>query len=80
MLSVAGQQPPRGLKGTREPQIKWLFCKPICKLDAAKLGETGETEQNDRDVICPVRRGCCTRQRQPETLETGVVWLITQRR
>jgi len=43
-------------------QIEWLFCKPICKPDAAKPGETGETEQPDRDVICPVRRGRCTRQ------------------
>ena len=63
----------------QEPQIKRLFCKPICKPDAAKPGETGETEPADRDVICPVRRGHCTRQRLPETPETVVALLITQR-
>ena len=39
----------------REPQIKQLFCKPICKPDAAKPCGTGETEPTGRDVICPVR-------------------------
>jgi hypothetical protein len=56
-----------------------LFCKPICKPDAVKPGETGETEPTARDVICPVRRAHRTRERQPETPETCVVWLITQR-
>jgi hypothetical protein len=37
------------------------------------------TEQADRDVICPVRRGRCIRQRLPETPETHVALLITQR-
>ena len=60
-------------------QIKRLFRKPICKPDAVKPGETAETEPTDRDVICPVRRGQRTRKRLPETPETGVVWLITQR-
>jgi hypothetical protein len=66
-------------KGTQESLILRLFCKPICKPDMAKPGETGETEQTDRDVICPVRRGGCTRQRLLETPETHVVVLIIQR-
>src|SRR5215472_11837611 len=39
----------------------------------------GETEPTERDGICPARRGHHTRERQPETVETDVVWLITQR-
>ena len=63
----------------QEPQIKRLFCKPICKPDVVKPGETGETEPTARDEICPVRRDHRTRKRRPETAETDVVWLITQR-
>jgi hypothetical protein len=63
----------------REPQIKRVFCKPICKPDAAQPGETGETEPTERDLICPVRRDHRTRERLPETPETYVVLLITQR-
>ena len=44
--------------------------------DSTRRGETGETE---RDGICPVRRGHRTRERRLETVETYVVWLITQR-
>ena len=55
------------------------FCKPICKPDAARQLETGETEPTERDEICPVRRGHRARERRPETPETEVVWLITQR-
>jgi hypothetical protein len=62
-----------------EPQIKRLLSKPICKPDAVKRSETGETEPIDRDVTCPVRRGHRIRERLPETPETCVVWLITQR-
>jgi hypothetical protein len=36
-------------------QINRLLCKPICKPDAVKLADTGETEPTERDVICPVR-------------------------
>ncbi len=60
-------------------QIYRLFCKPICKPDAARQLETGETEPTERDGICPVRRGHRTRERQLGTAETHVVWLITQR-
>ena len=60
----------------RELQISRLFCKPICKPDAARQRETEPTR---RDVICPIRRGHWTRERQPETAETHVVWLIAQR-
>ena len=58
-------------------QINSLFCKPICKPDAARQLETEETDPTERDGICPVRRGHRTRQRLPETAETDVVWLIT---
>ena len=33
----------------RELQINRLFCKPICKPDAARQYETGETEPTERD-------------------------------
>ena len=61
------------------PQINRLFCKPICKPNVAGQFETGETDPTGRDGICPVRRGHHTRERPPETPETHVVWLITQR-
>ena len=56
-----------------------LLCKPICKPDAARQLETEETEPTERDGICPVRRGHHARERRLETVETDVVWLITQR-
>ena len=62
-----------------ELQINSLFCKPICKPDAARQLETGETEPTERDGIGPVRRGHHARERLPGTAETNVVWLITQR-
>ena len=66
-------------RGCGKLQINRLFCKPICKPDAARQHGTGETEPTERDMVCPVRRGHRTRERQPETPETRVVWLITQR-
>jgi hypothetical protein len=63
----------------RKLQTNSPFCKPICKPDAARQYETGETEPTERDAICPVRRGHRTRERRLETGETDVVWLITQR-
>ena len=63
----------------RKPQATRLFCKPICKPDVVKPGETGETVQTERDVICPVRRGHHARERPSETPYTHVVRLITQR-
>ena len=54
------------------PQINRLFCKPICKPDAVKQVETGETEPTERDVICPDHRGHWTREKLPETPETCV--------
>ena len=47
-----------GLAGqVRKPQIDRLFCKPICKPDAAGRRETGETEPTGarRDLSCPPR-------------------------
>ena len=66
-------------EGYGKLQINSVFCKPICKPDAVKLSETGETKPTDRNVICPVRRGHRTRERPSETPETRVVRLITQR-
>ena len=53
--------------------------KRICKPDAAEQHETGEPKPEERDGICPVRRGHHTRERRSETPKTHVVWLITQR-
>jgi hypothetical protein len=55
-------------------------CKPICKLDGPEWDETGQTEQNERAVPGPIRRGYRIRERSSETPETYVVVLITQRR
>ena len=68
-----------GGEGYKEPQVNQLFCKPICKPDAARQHGMGETEPTERDVICRVRRGHHDRERQAETAETHVVVLITQR-
>ena len=67
----------RGRRG--KSQVNRLFCKPICKPDAAKQSETGETGRSERDVFRSVRRGHRIRERLPETPETDIVWLITQR-
>jgi hypothetical protein len=63
----------------RELQINSLFCRPICKPDAAGQPETGEMDPTERDGTRPGRRGHYTRERLPGTPETYVVWLITQR-
>ena len=55
-----------------------LFCKPICKPDAARQPERRETEPTERDGICPICRGNRTRERRLETAKKHVVWLITQ--
>ena len=60
-------------------QVKRLFCKPICKPDTAKQAERGKTGRSEQDVFCSVRHGHRIRERQPETPETDIVWLITQR-
>ena len=51
----------------RELQISRLFCKPICKPDAAKQRET---EPTGRDVICPIRRGHWTPRDSPRRRDT----------
>jgi hypothetical protein len=55
-------------------------CRPICKPDAPEWDETKETEQNERTMLVPVRRGHRIRERSSETRETYVALLITQRR
>ena len=56
-------------------QINSLFCKPICKPDAAGQGETGETQTTRDGFLEQTRRGQGINQRRPETPETCVVWL-----
>ena len=63
----------------RDPQARNRFCKPICKPDAAGQLETGETWKDRVDFAAQVGRGQRGDQRLPETPETPVVWLITQR-
>jgi hypothetical protein len=74
-----GRAATEGSEGCGKLQINSLFCKPICKPDAARPYETGETEPTERDGICPVCRGHHACGRRSETGETHVVWLITQR-
>ena len=63
----------------QEMQIRSLLCKPICKPDAAGPAETGETQKAGDDLAPYVCRGQYGDLRLPETVETHVVWLITQR-
>ena len=74
-----GERAGQGSGRAQEPQLNRLFCKPICKPNAARQDETGETEPMERDGNGPVRRGRRGRARRPEMSETHVVWLITQR-
>ena len=56
------------------------ICARICARDVAGQAETGETQKAWGDCtqqVCPGQRGDW---RLPETAETNVVWLITQRR
>jgi hypothetical protein len=66
-------------KGRGEPRVHRLFCKPICKPDVAKQAETAEKGPSERDVFRFVRRDHPIRERLPETSETCIVVLITQR-
>lgn len=61
-------------------QVNRLFCKPICKPDAAGQAETGETQKVREDFAEKIDRGQQGDQGQPETAETAVIWLITQGR
>ena len=63
----------------RRKQVKNLFCKPICKPDGAGQAETEETAKAPEVPTQQVGRGQRGDQRLPETTETRVVWLITQR-
>jgi hypothetical protein len=60
-------------------QVGDQFCKPICKPDAAGQAETGETQKAGDGLAPYVCRGQYGDLRLPETAETHVVWLITQR-
>ena len=65
--------------GCRNSQVRDRLCKPICKPDAAGQAETGEMQKAGGDFTPQVDRGQRGDQRLPETAETHVVWLITQR-
>jgi hypothetical protein len=54
-------------------------CARICARDAAGQAETGETLRLDTDMRLPVDQDQRDDSRRPETPETHVVWLITQR-
>jgi hypothetical protein len=43
-----------GRESVRELQISGLFCKPICKPDAARRTETGETQKIPEDFAAPL--------------------------
>ena len=55
------------------------ICARICARDAVGQVETRETRRDPPRIPTPVRRGQRGDQRRPETPETCVVWLITQR-
>jgi hypothetical protein len=69
---MQGWKPRKALANSR-------ICKPMCKPDAVKRDEAGETELTSWTVLCRVRRGRCIWGRPLGTAETGVVRLITQR-
>ena len=69
--------PACGMSGTL--QVKNRFCARICARDAAGRAETGETQYTREDFRSQVCRGQRYDGRRPETGETGVVVLITQR-
>jgi hypothetical protein len=56
------------------------ICARICARDPQGQAETEETEKALDDLPQRVREGQRDGQRQPETPEMRVVWLITQRR
>lgn len=65
----------RSLWKGRNPQIKNRLCKP----DAARQAKTRETDRTHHDFMPSVCQGQRGDQRLPETAETRVVRLITQR-
>jgi hypothetical protein len=68
----------RRLEGWK-PAGEEPFCKPLCKPDASGRCETGEMQKNRDNLTPPIRTGQRDDQRLPETAETYVVVLITQR-
>ena len=66
--------------GRHEQQAGRLICARICARDAAGQAETGKTQKTRDDFMPHVCRGQRGDWRLPETTETRVVWLITQRR
>ena len=61
-------------------QVRRLICARICARDAAGQTETDETQKTRDDFAPQVCRGQRGDRRLPETRETGLVRLITQRR
>ena len=60
-------------------QAGGLICARICARDATGQAETGKTQKIRDDFIPHVCQGQRGDWRLPETPETYVVWLITQR-
>jgi hypothetical protein len=69
-----------GREAATTSQSRNLICARICARDAAGQAETGKTQKTRDDFIPHVCRGQRGDWRLPETAETHVVWLITQRR
>ena len=62
-----------------DSQLRNQICARICARDAAGHPEMGETRKPGDDFAEQACRGQDDDWRRPETAETGVVWLITQR-
>ncbi len=60
-------------------QAERPICARICARDTAGQAGTGEMQKARGDFMPQVRRGQRGDWRLPETAETNVVWLITQR-
>ena len=69
----------RGSAGLSRRSGNTLISDMICARDAAGQAETKETQKTTADSAPPVCRAQYAEQGRPETAETHVVWLITQR-
>ena len=71
---------PRGSRTVKTSvQVRNLICARFCARDAEGRTETRETEKAQDGPLLRVYRGQRGYPRLPETAETCVVWLITQR-
>jgi hypothetical protein len=70
---------PKLMRPPRSPIPGSGLCRPICKPDAPGQAETGEIKKARDDFTPQVGRGQRSDERLPETVETHVGRLITQR-